>query len=82
MISVPEEGSAVITRRGQPSARQTWKKYFEARVAVIAEWYGISREEVLDLVGEKMEQGNRGDSVFDAVKAELESRSTRIVERA
>lgn len=58
-----------------------WRKYFEARVAVMAEWYGISREEVLGLVAAKMKEGLTGDGVFDAVKQELESRNTRIFER-
>jgi len=61
--------------------RRAWRKYFEARVAVMAEWYGISREEVLGLIAGKMREGFTGDGVFDAVKQELESRNTRIFER-
>ena len=62
-------------------SRKTWKRYFEARVAVMVEWYGISREEVLDLIAEKMELGYGGDAIFDAVKEDLETRVTRILER-
>ena len=61
--------------------RRAWRRYFEARVAVMAEWYGISREEVLGLIAGKMREGLTGDGVFDAVKQELESRNTRIFER-
>jgi len=61
--------------------RRTWRKYFEARVAVMAEWYGISKEEVLSLIAAKMREGLSGDAVFDAVKEDLEGRGTRILER-
>jgi len=66
---------------GESMGRRTWRKYFEARVAVMAEWYGISREEVLGLIAGKMREGFKGDAVFDAVKDHLEGRGTRILER-
>ena len=69
-------------RRRAGSSREIWRRHFEAEVDAISEWYGISLEDVLDLVAEKMSLGYVGDSVFDAVKADLETRSTRIVERS
>jgi len=65
----------------ESASRRAWRRYFEARVAVMAEWYGISKEEVLGLVAGKMREGYAGDGVFDAVKQQLESRNTRIFER-
>jgi hypothetical protein len=47
----------------------------------MVEWYGISEGEIMQLIVEKMELGFRGDEVFDAVKEELEGRSTKIVDR-
>jgi len=70
-----------MRRRGRTPGRETWKRYFEARVAVMVEWYGIPECEVLGLITEKMEMGYRGDEVFDAVKEDLEGRSTKIVDR-
>ncbi len=67
---------------GDSPSKKAWRRYFEARLAVTAEWYGISKEEVLDLVACKMREGYTGDDVFDAVKRQLESRKTRILERA
>jgi hypothetical protein len=70
-------------RRGREMlGRKTWRRYFEARVAVMVEWYGLPEEEILTLIAEKMEMGYRGDDVFDEVRKELEARTTRIVERA
>ena len=68
--------------RREPNGRRTWKRYFEARVAVMVEWYGIPEEDILCMIAEKMELGYRGDDVFDQVKKELEASSTRIVERS
>ena len=69
-----------IKGRETPS-KKTWKRYFEARVAVMVEWYGSSEQEIMRLIVEKMELGYRGDQVFDAVKEDLEGRSTKIVDR-
>jgi len=70
-----------ITGKEEPPSKRTWRRYFEARIAVITEWYGLPRDEVLGLVAEKMELGYRGDAVFDAVKKDLEARRTKIIER-
>jgi hypothetical protein len=72
---------SLLHRKDETPDRRAWKKYFEARVAVLAEWYGVPREEVLTMVAEKMALGFSGDAVFDIIKEELEARRTRIVER-
>ena len=64
------------------SSREIWRRYFEAEVDAISDWYGISPEDVLDLVAEKMDLGFVGDHIFRAVKADLETRPTRILERS
>ena len=71
----------ILDRRRPRRSREVWRKHFETSVEAISEWYGISQEEVLALVAEKMELGYIGDAVFDAVKADLDSRTTRIVDR-
>jgi hypothetical protein len=73
--------SKKLKEHRETSSRKTWKRYFEARVAVMVEWYGISECEIIRLIAEKMEMGYRGEEVFDAVKEELEGRSTRIIDR-
>jgi len=70
-----------LLRRSETPSKKTWKRYFEARIAVMVEWYGVPREEILALVAEKMELGFTGDAVFDEVKRNLESSHTRILER-
>ncbi len=66
---------------GETLSRKTWKRYFEARVAVMVDWYGISEEEVRKLIAEKLDLGYHGDAVFEAVKKDLEMRATKILER-
>lgn len=70
-----------IGERDHRHSKEIWKKFFDASVDSIADWYGISREETLNLVSEKMDLGYVGYALFEAVRADLESRKTKILER-
>jgi len=71
----------VIRKRDHERSEVVWQRYFKSSVDSICDWYGLSREEVLSLVAEKISLGYVGHEVFEAVRADLESRDTKILER-